>query len=144
LAGIVVPVLPGLLLVWAGVAVWSFSQHDPLAWTVFALATLVIAAGALVKYLIPGRRLRDAGVPWRTLLVGAILGIVGFFVIPLVGLPLGFVLGVYLSELVRLGSQAEAWPSTRRALAAVGLSILIELGVALLATAIWMTGVVLD
>ena len=137
------PVLPGLLLVWGGIAFWSFSRHDTLAWTVFGLATLVIAAGALVKYVVPGRRLRDAGVPWRTLLVGAILGIVGFFVVPVVGLPLGFVLGIYVAELVRLGSQAEAWPSTRRALAAVGLSILIELGVALLATAIWVTGVVL-
>ena len=137
------PVLPGLLLVWGGIALWSFERHDTLAWTVFALSTLVIAAGALVKYLVPGRRLRDAGVPWRSLLVGAILGIVGFFVVPVVGLPLGFVLGIYIAELVRLGSQAEAWPSTRRALAAVGLSILIELGVALLATAIWVTGVVL-
>jgi hypothetical protein len=132
-----------LLLVWGGIAVWSFSRHGTLAWTVFGLATLVIVAGALVKYLVPGRRLRDAGVPWRTLLAGAVLGIVGFFVVPVIGLPLGFVLGIYVAELVRLGSQAEAWPSTRRALGAVGLSILIELGVALLATAIWVTGVVL-
>jgi uncharacterized protein YqgC (DUF456 family) len=137
------PVLPGLLLVWGGIAVWSFSERGALAWTVLGLATLVIAAGALVKYLVPGRRLRDAGVPWRTLLAGAVLGVIGFFVVPVVGLPLGFVLGVYVAELVRLGGQAEAWQSTRRALGAVGLSILIELGVALLATAIWVTGVVL-
>jgi NADH-quinone oxidoreductase subunit E len=32
-----------------------------------------------------------------------VLGIVGFFVVPVVGLLLGFVLGVYLAELARLG-----------------------------------------
>ena len=54
------------------------------------------------------------------------LGVVGFFVIPVVGLFVGFVLGIYLAERRRVG-QADAWPSTKAALRAVGLSILIEL-----------------
>ena len=40
-----------------------------------------------------------------------LLGVVGFFVVPVVGLFLGFVLGVYLAELRRVGAAA-AWPST--------------------------------
>jgi hypothetical protein len=68
--------------------------------------------------------------------------VVSFFVIPVVGLFIGFVLGVYLAEHHRLGGKA-AWPSTRHALKAVGVSILIELAAGLVATFVWVTGVVL-
>ena len=46
-------------------------------------------------------------------LIGALLAFVGFFVVPVVGMLLGFVLGVYLAERGRLGP-AQAWPSTVR------------------------------
>jgi hypothetical protein len=94
-----------------------------------------------VKYALPGRGLRTAGVPSRTLIAGGLLGIVGFFVIPVVGLVVGFVLGVYLSELQRVGLDS-AWASTRAALKAAGLSLLIELGAGLLAAATWLVGAV--
>jgi hypothetical protein len=80
-------------------------------------------------------------VPGRTLLAGGVLAVVGFFVIPVVGLPIGFVLGVYLSELQRVG-RALAWPRTRSALRAVGVSILIELAAGLLAALTWLVGAV--
>jgi hypothetical protein len=96
----------------------------------------------VVKYLVPGRRLKEAGVPASTQWIGAALGVVGFFVVPVVGLFLGFVLGIYLAEVRRLGVQA-AWPSTRHALGAVGLSILIELVAGVAATFVWVAGVVL-
>jgi hypothetical protein len=67
--------------------------------------------------------------------------VVGFFVIPVIGLFIGFVLGVYLAEYRRLGATA-AWPSTTHALKAVGLSILIELAAGVVATFIWIAGVV--
>jgi hypothetical protein len=98
-------------------------------------------AGAAVKYLVPGRRLQRAGVPGSTLLAGGVLGVVGFFVVPVVGLFVGFVLGVYLAELQRVGLDA-AWPSTRAALRAAGLSLLIELAAGLLAAAAWLVGAV--
>jgi uncharacterized protein len=143
LAGIVIPVLPGLILVWVGIGVWSFDRSDGTGWLVLAAASVVLALGLIAKYALPGRRLREAGVPWITLALGVTLGVVGFFVIPVIGLPLGFVLGVYLAELGRLGSPGAAWPSTKAAVTAVGLSILIELGTGLIAAAIWLAGVIL-
>ena len=47
----------------------------------------------------------------------------------------GFVLGIYLAELVRLGGHEAAWPSTRKALAAVGWSVVIEMATGPLAAA---------
>ena len=142
LVGVIVPILPGSLLVLGAILVWALDVGSTTAWIVFAAATTFIALGGVVKYVVPGRRLRENDIPGSTLMVGGVLGIVGFFVIPVIGLLIGFVLGVYLAELRRVGSEA-AWPATKHALRAVGLSILIELVASLCAAATWALGVVL-
>jgi uncharacterized protein YqgC (DUF456 family) len=140
IAGIIVPVLPGTILVLGAILVWALEIGTSTGWLVFAVCTTLLVAGSVVKYLVPGRRLKAAGVPNRTLLAGAVLAFVGFFVVPLVGMFIGFVLGVYLAERARVGS-AGAWPSTVGALRAVGVSILIELVAAFLAALAWVVGV---
>ena len=142
LVGILLPILPGSLLVGAAILVWALESGSTTAWIVLATALALLVAGGAVKYLVPGRRLQRAGVPSSTLLAGAVLGVVGFFVVPVVGLPLGFVLGVYVVEWRRLGRR-DAWPATVHALKAVGLGILIELAFGTLAAATWALGVVL-
>jgi len=142
LVGMLVPILPGSVLVLGALLVWAWEVGGTTAWAVFGVAAAVIVVGGVVKFLVPNRRLKDAGIPGSTQWIGAALGIVGFFVVPVVGLFLGFVLGVYLAEYRRLGPTA-AWPSTRQALKAVGLSILIELAAGVVATFVWIAGVVL-
>jgi uncharacterized protein YqgC (DUF456 family) len=142
LVGVVVPVLPGSVLVGAAVLVWAVDHGGTTAWLFAVAAVGLLVAGAAVKYVVPGRRLQRAGVPGRALLAGAVLGLVGFFVVPVVGLLLGFVLGVYAAEWRRLGHR-EAWPATVHALKAVGLGILIELAFGMLAATVWAVGVVL-
>ena len=138
--GVVVPLLPGALLVWLAIVVWGITVGTATGWAVVGVATAVIAAGQVVKYTIPGRRLRADGVPNRSLVVGALVALVGFFVVPVVGMFIGFVLGVYASEVQRVGTRA-AWPSTMAALRAVGVSTLLELTSTLLAAAVWIVGV---
>ena len=142
LVGILVPVLPGSVLVLAAILVWALEVSSPTGWAVLGVATLLLGLGAVVKYAVPGRHLQTQGIPRGTLVAGALLGVVGFFVVPVVGLVLGFVLGVYVAEVQRVG-RGRAWPSTRAALRAVGLSVLIELAAGLLAALTWVAGVVL-
>ncbi|GAA1942594.1 DUF456 domain-containing protein [Nocardioides marmoribigeumensis] len=139
LVGMVVPVLPGTLLVAVAIAGWAAYVGEPRGWALAGAALVVLAAGAGLKYLLAGRHLRGHGVPSSTLVVGGLLGIVGFFVVPVIGLPLGFVVGVYLSELNRVGSQ-QAWPATVAALKAVGIALLVELAAGFAAAALWLTG----
>ncbi len=141
IVGVVIPGLPGGLLVVVAILVWAGVTGTTSAWVTFAVATSLVAASQLLKYLLPGRRMHDAGIPSTSLLVGAGLGIVGFFVIPLVGLFVGFVLGVYVAERQRLPRGEDAWPSTRLALGAVGLSLMIELAGTLLAAATWLVAI---
>ena len=140
IAGIIVPVLPGTVLVLGAILVWALEIGTATAWVVLAVAAALLVGGTVVKYLVPGRRLKASGVPNSTLLVGGLLAFVGFFVIPVVGMFLGFVLGVYVAERRRVGATL-AWPSTRSALRAVGVSILIELVAAFLAAVVWVVGV---
>jgi uncharacterized protein len=141
LFGIVVPVLPGTILVALGIGIWASENGSAGAWVTFALAAACLVVGAVVKYAVPGRRLK-AAVPTRTLVVGGVCAVVGFFVIPVVGVLVGFPVGIYLAERVRVGADG-AWQSTRAALKAVGASILIELAAAVLATSVWVSGVAL-
>lgn len=139
--GVVVPVLPGVLLTWAAVVVWATERQDAAGWWALGVATVVLALGQVAKYVLPGRRLSRAGVPTSTMLAGAALGLVGFLVLPVVGLPLGFVLGVYLRERLRLHRHDLALASSRQALRAAGWSVLLELATALLIAVTWVTAV---
>lgn len=141
IVGVVVPVVPGLLLSWLGVLFWAFlgEASGGVKWVVLVIATLIAVLGAGIKYLVPGKRLKSAGVPNSALLAGGALGLIGFFVVPVVGLILGFVLGIYLVERGRLGA-AQAWPSTKHALAAAGMALLIEFTTALAVAVVWVFG----
>jgi uncharacterized protein YqgC (DUF456 family) len=142
--GVLIPVLPGLVLCWAGVLFWAIAgDASGGRWGVLAVATVIGAVGIVVKYLWPGRHLQRSGVPTMSLVAGGVLGLIGFFVVPVVGLILGFVLGVWLAERARLGDAGQAWPSTKQALTAVGLSMLIELAAGLGIAVVWLTGLAL-
>ena len=142
-AGIVVPVLPGTILALAALLVWALITGGSVAWGAFAVMAVVIATGQILKYLLPQRSLTAAGVPGRSILIGGVAAIIGFFLIPLVGLLVGFIGGVYLAEHVRLRDWAQARQSTWAAMKASGFSILIELGALLVAASVWVGAVVL-
>ena len=71
LVGVVVPLLPGGLLVWGAVVVWALGVQQAYAWATLAAATGLIAAGQVVKWTLPDRYLQSAGVPRATTLAGA-------------------------------------------------------------------------
>lgn len=143
LVGMLVPVLPGTLLVYAAIAVWSVVESSTASWTVLAVVTVLLVGGQLIKYLWPVRRMRAADIGAGTLAAGAVLGVIGFFVIPVVGLVIGFVAGVYLAELLARRDWRRAWASTVHAVKGVVLSVGVELSAGLLATAVWVAGVAL-
>jgi uncharacterized protein YqgC (DUF456 family) len=142
-AGIIVPVLPGTLLALGALLVWAVVTGGAIAWGAFAVMALVIGAGQVLKYLLPHKSLTAAGVPGRSILVGGVAAIIGFFLIPVVGLIVGFIGGLYVAEHVRLRDWTLAKDSTWAAMKATGFSILIELGALMFAAAVWAAALVL-
>ncbi|RHA43073.1 DUF456 domain-containing protein [Cellulomonas rhizosphaerae] len=143
LFGVVVQVLPGAFLVLGAVLLWGVVVGGATGWTVVAVAVLATAAAAVVKYLLAGRHLARGGVPPSAVIWGGVAGVVGFFVIPVVGLFVGFLAGTYGAEWVRLREPRGAWRATVVALQATGITIVVELAGALVATAAWLVGVAL-
>ena len=143
-AGIVLPVLPGLLLVWGAAVLWVFETQSQVAWIVLAVVTVAYAAGLAGQYVFPGRRMRTAGVGTMTIVLALVAGVVGFFVIPVIGGPLAFVGAVYAVERVKYREHPQAWAATKHAVRAVVLSMGIELAAALVIMATWATAVVVS
>jgi uncharacterized protein len=143
LVSIMVPLLPGMLLVYGAILVWAAVEHSVVSWVTLAIVTVVVGATTALKYLWPVRRMHRAEVPTSALLLGGMTGVVGFFVIPVFGLLIGFDLGVYLTELLRRQDFRRAWASTVHAVKGVALSMGVELAGALAAAAIWLIAVLI-
>ena len=141
LVGILIPLLPGTVLVFGAILVWALFERTTVAWVTLGIVTALLAATLLVKYLWPVQRMRSADVGTLSLFAGAVLGIIGFFVVPVLGLVIGFVLGVYLAELAKRRNQRLAWTSTGHAIKGVALSVGVELAGGLLATVVWVIAV---
>lgn len=137
IAGLIVPVLPGLACVVLGVLVWAIGQSSTAAWVVFAVACILAVAGYVVQVLVPGRQLSRGGVARRSNIVGLVCAVVGFFVVPVIGLLLGFVIGVFLAESARLRDRTQAWAATRVAIRAALTSVGIELAAAVTIAVGW-------
>jgi uncharacterized protein YqgC (DUF456 family) len=141
LVGVVIPVLPGLLLIWGAGLVWVLLDGGgPARWTVLAMMTGLWTLGTVAKYVLPARSLGRAGAGFTTTLVGAVGAIVGFFAIPVIGLVVGGVLGILLAEIVRQRDVKIAWRSTRAVLVGVGIGMLVELAAGLAMVLVWVAG----
>jgi uncharacterized protein YqgC (DUF456 family) len=142
--GVVVPLLPGLLLIAAAGLVWTIADGGgPTRWTVFAVMVALLVVGTVTKYVLPAKSAAARGAPASTLLAGAAGAVVGFFVIPVIGLVVGGVAGIFLAELARLGDARRASSATGAALVAIGVGILVELTAGLAMVLTWVVGLLL-
>lgn len=143
IVGTVVPLLPGLLLVWgAALGYGLYEGFDATGIAAFTVITLLGLAGMLAGWLVPQRAAGKAGASKLSVLVAAVGAVVGFFVIPVVGVMVGGLAGLYLAELQRTNDADVAWRSTRATVIGFGLATLVQfvLAIAMAATwAIWVT-----
>ncbi|MCV7194423.1 DUF456 domain-containing protein [Mycolicibacterium brumae] len=143
LVGVVVPLLPGGFLVLAAITVWACFEQNTTGWVTLGVCAALIVTASVVKYLWPAKRMRAADVGTPILIFGALCGIVGFFAVPVIGLVIGFVGGVFVGELVKRRDLARAWAATVFAVKGVLLSMGVEFAGALLAAGVWAGAVLL-
>lgn len=139
--GVIVPVLPGSILICISLLVWALVVGSPLGWVVFAVGVLFVAAGMASSAVLTGRAMKKKSIPGRSVVIGLLLGVAGFFLIPVVGLLVGFALGLFLSEYARQKEVRPAIDSSLAAIKATGLGMLAEFGFASLAAGTWGIGV---
>jgi uncharacterized protein len=140
----VVPMVPGLVIIWlAGLGYGIVDGFGTVGGWAFGGMTVLLVLGSIATYVLPHRAGVRAGVPSGSLRLGIAGGIVGFFVIPVLGLPIGAVAGVLIGEQQRLGSWSEAWLTTRRVVLGFGVGALAEIAAGLLMISCWVAWVLL-
>jgi hypothetical protein len=142
-AGTIIPLIPGLGLVVVAAAIYGIADGFG---TVGAVAMLVIVAlgvaGTAAGIVLPGRAALQTGAPRSSLALAAVGAVVGFFVVPVVGLPLGGVLGIYVGERLRTGDGAVARRSTVATLRAFGIAALAQIAAGIAMVLAWIAWVV--
>lgn len=139
--GVVIPILPGGILILASLLIWALTVQSAPGWVAFAVGGLITLVGMISGTVLTGRKLHQRKIPGRSITVGLVLGVVGMFVIPVVGLLVGFLVGLLLSETARLKDFRAAATSSVEALKALGIGILVELLLACLAGSAWIIAV---
>jgi uncharacterized protein YqgC (DUF456 family) len=141
--GTLVPMVPGLGLAW--VAALAYGLGDGFGApgvTAMAVITALAAGGAAAGWVVPARVAGRAGAARQSLVLGAVGAVIGFFVIPVVGLIVGGVAGVYLGEWQRTSDGAAAWRATRATLTGFGVAAALQFAAVLLIAVTWAVWVV--
>jgi uncharacterized protein len=118
LFGLIMPVFPGLTIMWLGTLFYALIQSsaDKMTgwdWFAFAVITLLMIGGNIADNLIIARKMRDQYIPWSSILLAFAAGIVAsIFFTPIIGL-VAAPLGLFVAELRRLKNRDEAIKSTK-------------------------------
>lgn len=125
IVGIIVPVLPGSITVAIALLVWAIFGGG-WAWLFFAVGVVIVGGGMISGWVLTKRGMDAKEIPNWPVLVGAAAGVVGIFVIPAFGLPIGFMIGLVISEYIRLKDWREALSTSWIAAKSLGIGMLIE------------------
>ena len=145
IVGTILPFLPGLPIAWAAALVYGVAAgFGAIGWVCFVLITALAIGGMVAGFVVPQRKVKEGGAPFSTTVWGVIGAVIGFFVIPIVGIVVGAVVGILLAERSRTGDWGQAWASTKRALLGFGIGALVQMGAGVMMMAVWVAWVLLD
>lgn len=142
-AGTLLPVLPGLWLIWlAGLVFGVFGGFEAVGWWALGLLTILAIAGTAAVFVVPGRRTSAIGISWWGQAIAAAASAVGFFLVPVVGAALGFILGIVVVSLLRTRSIkaaiADSWSTLKSMMLASG----IQFGTGVVMVVVWVAWVI--
>ncbi|MBU6348105.1 MAG: DUF456 family protein [Actinomycetales bacterium] len=144
LIGTLIPVLPGLILMWLAGLVWVILDGpDKTHWLLFALMTVFFVVGLALSMYLPAKSVADSAPPKWTLICGSAFAVIGFFLIPVVGAPLGFALGVFLRILIHGREFHLALGITGRTLKALGFSAIVQCMFGIAIATVWALGLII-
>lgn len=143
LIGLVVPVFPGLTVMWLATLVYALIQNAAglmtgWDWFLFGVITVLMISGNIVDNLIIAYKMRDKYVPWSSIIWAFAVGLVAsLFFTPLIGL-VAAPAGLYLAELRRLKERDAAIQSTKAYMIGWGWAFGARFLIGLVMTGLWM------
>ncbi len=142
LLGTLVPMLPGLLLVWLALLTYALVDgFQVITPAFFATLSFVALFGMSSDLWLPLLGARASGASWRSTLYGTVGALVGFFVGTLLGSIVGYAVGVLVAEYQKHQDWNLAFKASLGGLAGMGVSKLVQLGCGVLIFAAFITRV---
>jgi len=138
LLGTIFPVLPGILLMWAGVVAYGFvAGFDALGIGAIIAATVLTGIALGLGVVLPKQAADAAGASRKPQFAAVIGAGIGFFAIPVIGALVGAVAGIALVEYLDKGDWGPAWESTKGVITGMGLAAIAQFGVGMFILLIW-------
>ncbi len=139
LAGTLVPILPGILLMWAAAVVYGVVVgFDAFGITILVLITALTGVAVAVGVLVPQRAAAESGAALASQLAAGVGAVIGFFLIPIIGAPVGAVVGIGLAEWY----DKRDWPAAKASTIAIakgfGISTLAQFGLGFVILLVWL------
>lgn len=139
--GVILPVLPGSLLIISTLTVWAILIGGPVVWTAAAVGIVLAAVGWSAATILTSRSLHRQQIPRGPVLIAIVAALVGLVLLPPLGLFLGFALGLFGAECARRDwDWRAAGRASLHALRAVGVGIVVEFLLAGLAVSAFLLG----
>jgi uncharacterized protein YqgC (DUF456 family) len=133
LIGTILPILPGILFIWLGVALYAWeTEFMVISVPLFILISLLTLFAGASDFWLPYLGAKRSGAAKRAYLLSTIGAIVGSFLLPVVGTIIGFVLGLFLGEYWKRRDTGTAVRVSWAGLKGWGLATLIQLVFAVL------------
>ena len=139
LAGTVFPVFPGILLMWASVISYGFvAGFGALGIGVIVAVTVLTGISIVLGFTLPKQAAEEAGASKKAQWASLFGAIVGFFVIPVVGIIVGAVAGIALAEYQDKKDWGVAWQSTKGVLKGMGWAALAQFVIGVVILVVWL------
>lgn len=133
LIGIVIPMVPGTLLIWLAVLIYGLAtDFSTISTGVFILLTLIAFVTGTADLWMPFLGAKTVGASGRAIVLGTVGALVGTFIAPLLGTVIGYAAGILLGEYWKRGEWREALKASAGGLAGWGIATAVQLGGGLL------------
>ena len=138
--GIIVPIIPGMVLVWLSALVFVFATgFELLSLPAFIIITVIAAITGTAEFWLSAWGAQRGGASKRSLLWGVLGSIVGTLFLPLIGTIIGYAAGILLSEYQQRADWQAAWRASLGGVAGWGLATAVQLGGAIIIIGIFIT-----
>lgn len=143
LFGLIVPVFPGLTIMWLAAVVYALIQNarglmTGWDWFLLVLLTLLMVGGNIVDNIIIARKMRDKYIPWSSIILAFVTSIIAsIFLTPVVGL-LAAPVALLVIEYLRLKDHRKAFDSTKTYMIGAGWAFLARFTIGLAMIGLWM------